>query len=96
MSLKQNATFSIRDLYCTGLGRKLKANVYQVLLSDGLDSLLGIDDGRLDLVEVGHDLRLLGRDLNLLDLQQLLDLLRVSLLLLSLLLIFDLCYKNHS
>ena len=67
-----------------------------MLLSDGLDSLLGIDDGRLDLVEVGHDLRLLGRDLDLLDLQQLLDLLRVSLLLLSLLLIFDLCYKNHS
>jgi len=59
-----------------------------VLLPDGLDSLLGVDDSRLDLVEVSHDLGLLRRDLDLLDFQQLLDLLRVSLLLLGLLLVF--------
>ena len=71
-----------------------------MLFPDGFDSLLCINDGRFDLVEVGHDLRLFGRDLNFLDLQQLLDLLRVSLLFLGLLLVFDLklnevCYKSY-
>jgi hypothetical protein len=61
-----------------------------MLLSDGLDGLLGVDNGGFDLVEVSHDLGLLVGNLDLLDFQQFLDLLRVSLLLLCFLLVFHL------
>ena len=63
---------------------------YQVLFPDRLDCLLGVNDGRLDLVEVSHDLRLLVCDFDLLNLQQFLDLLGVRFLLLGFLLVFHL------